>query len=175
MKSVMQTKSIILRTTNKKTLRTCKNGHQYYKSSDCPTCPACEEKKRPKEGFLSLLYAPARRALENNNIKTLKQLSKYSESDILKLHGIGKTAIPLLKRELEKTGLTFKERRRKTAASIVYKTLGVRYLCKVSAQHQCLCGWIETKPEPKACLTGQFPTFHTFNRYLQTGDSVCAE
>ena len=91
----------------KKTLRTCKNGHQYYKSSDCPTCPSCEEGKRPNDGFLSLLYAPARRALENAGIKTLKQLSKYSEEETLRLHGIGKTAIPVLKKALEEEGLSF--------------------------------------------------------------------
>jgi len=93
----------------KKTLRTCKNGHQYYKSGDCPTCPTCEEAKRPNNGFLSLLYAPARRALENADIKTLIQLSKFSEKDILKLHGIRKTAIPILKRELNNAGLTFND------------------------------------------------------------------
>lgn len=103
----MQTKSTEQTTTSKKNLRTCKNGHQYYKSSDCPTCPICEEARKPKDGFFALLAAPAQRALENVNIKTLKQLSKYSESDILKLHGIGKTAIPILKIELEKAGLTF--------------------------------------------------------------------
>ncbi len=37
-----------------KTLRTCEQGHEYYKSSDCPTCPVCE-KRETKEGFLSLL------------------------------------------------------------------------------------------------------------------------
>lgn len=26
----------------KKSLRVCKNGHQYYKSSNCPICPLCE-------------------------------------------------------------------------------------------------------------------------------------
>ncbi len=93
----------------KRTLRICTNGHKYYKSSDCPTCPTCEEAKRPNDGFLSLLYAPARRALENADIKTLKQLSKFSEKDILKLHGIGKTTIPLLKSELNKIGLTFND------------------------------------------------------------------
>lgn len=93
----------------KKTLRTCKNGHQYYKSSDCPTCPKCEEAKCPIDDFLSLLYAPARRALENANIGSLKQLSKFSEKEILKLHGIGKTAIPILKSELNKSGLTFND------------------------------------------------------------------
>lgn len=93
----------------KKTLRTCKKGHQHYKGSDCQTCPTCEEKLKPKDGFISLLAAPARRALENAEIKSLKQLSKYSEKDLLKLHGIGKTAIPILKIELNKAGLTFKD------------------------------------------------------------------
>lgn len=27
----------------KKSIRTCKNGHKYCKSSDCPTCPICEQ------------------------------------------------------------------------------------------------------------------------------------
>ena len=92
-----------------KTLRTCRNGHQYYKSSDCPTCPVCEKEKKPETGFLSLLSAPARRALENNGIKTLEQLAKYSEKEILEFHGIGKTAIPKLRSSLEEKGLLFKE------------------------------------------------------------------
>jgi len=90
-------------------LRTCKNGHQYQKSTDCPTCPVCEEAKRPKDGFLALLSAPARRAMENAGITTLKQLSKYSQKDILALHGIGKTTIPVLKRELNMAGFGFSE------------------------------------------------------------------
>jgi len=55
MKLVNQTKSTAKTTTNNKTLRTCKNGHQYYKSSDCPACPTCEEAKRPKNGFLQFV------------------------------------------------------------------------------------------------------------------------
>lgn len=92
----------------KKTLRTCKNGHRYYKSSDCPTCPECEDARKPEEGFLSLLYAPARRALENAGIKTLEQLSSYSEQELLNLHGFGKSAILVLKKELAKAGFTFR-------------------------------------------------------------------
>jgi hypothetical protein len=44
--------------------RICPNGHHYVKSSDCPVCPFCEADRKPKKGFLSLLSAPARRALE---------------------------------------------------------------------------------------------------------------
>lgn len=60
----------------KKSLKTCINGHQFYNSSDCPTCPICEEERKPKDSFLSLIGAPARRALERENIKTLEELAK---------------------------------------------------------------------------------------------------
>jgi len=93
----------------KKNLRTCPNGHQYYKSSDCPTCPVCEAERKPKEGFLALLGAPARRALENHGITTLKQLSKFSENEILELHGMDKTTIPKLITALKAEGLSFKK------------------------------------------------------------------
>jgi len=89
-------------------LRICANGHQYTKTSDCPTCPICENERKPKDGFLSILSAPARRALENKGIKTLKQLSKFSEEEILNLHGMGPASIPKLRSALEAEGLTFK-------------------------------------------------------------------
>ncbi|MFE6078218.1 RNA polymerase alpha subunit C-terminal domain-containing protein [Paenibacillus sp. NPDC057886] len=93
----------------KGTLRTCEQGHSYYKSSDCPTCPVCEMERKPKEGFFALLSAPARRALENQGITTLRLLSQYAEKEILKLHGIGPSAMPKLKQALEEEGLSFKE------------------------------------------------------------------
>lgn len=97
-------------TTPGKTLRICNQGHQYYKSTDCPTCPICEQERKPTEGFMSLLSAPARRALENQGITTLQQLSQFSEAQILKLHGIGKSSIPILRTALEKEGLSFKQK-----------------------------------------------------------------
>lgn len=57
---------------------------------------------------MATLAAPARRALQNANIFTLDTLSKYSEAELLKLHGIGKTTLPKLKAELEKAGLHFR-------------------------------------------------------------------
>ncbi|MBK8698524.1 MAG: hypothetical protein IPN29_02870 [Saprospiraceae bacterium] len=89
-------------------LKTCEKGHTYYKSSDCPTCPVCEGEKKSKESFLSMLGAPARRALENEGINTLEQLSKYSEQEILNLHGMGKTTIPKLQKLLTENGLSFR-------------------------------------------------------------------
>lgn len=58
------------------------------------------------------LSAPARRALQNNGIKTVKDLSKLTEPEILKLHGIGKTAIPLLQKALKEKGLNFKQEKK---------------------------------------------------------------
>lgn len=91
-----------------KTLRTCEQGHEYYKSSDCPTCPDCEKEKKPKTGFLSLLSSPARNALEHHGIHTIEELSKYSEKEILKLHGMGSASLPKLRNALEEKGLSFK-------------------------------------------------------------------
>lgn len=93
----------------KGTLKTCEQGHQFYKSSNCPTCPVCEEERKSKDNFLSLLAAPARRALERENIITLHDLTQYSEEDILALHGMGKSTIPKLQALLSEKGLTFKK------------------------------------------------------------------
>jgi hypothetical protein len=93
----------------KGTLRTCKNGHQYYKSSDCPTCPVCEAQRKPDAGFLAELPAPARRALESASIDTLKKLSAKSKKDILKLHGMGPASIPKLDLALKSQGLSFQK------------------------------------------------------------------
>jgi predicted RecB family nuclease len=89
------------------TLRICERKHKYHKSSDCPTCPICEAERKPQSGFLSLLAAPARRALENNEVLTLEELAKRTEKEILEFHGIGKSALPLLRKALSEQGLTF--------------------------------------------------------------------
>lgn len=91
-----------------KNLRTCEKGHLYLKSSDCPVCPVCEKERKPESGFLSKLSAPARRALENAGIDSLEKLATYSEKEILKLHGMGKSSIPVLKNELNGAGMAFR-------------------------------------------------------------------
>lgn len=94
--------------TSNQSLRTCSKGHQYYKSSDCPTCPTCEKERKPDSGFLALLSAPARRALEHHGITTLEQLSTYSEKEILKFHGMGPASLPKLRAALVEAGFAFK-------------------------------------------------------------------
>jgi DNA-directed RNA polymerase alpha subunit len=92
----------------KGTLRTCDKGHKYYKSSDCPTCPVCEVARKPSDGFLAKLSAPARRALEHEGLFTLEQLAQYTEKEILRLHGMGPASLPVLRKALHEEGLNFK-------------------------------------------------------------------
>lgn len=95
----------------KGTLRTCKEGHRYYKSSDCPACPVCEQERKPEAGFLSQISAPARRALEGAGIKTLSQLSHHTEAGTLALHGMGPNAMGKLRTALEEAGIKLRTTR----------------------------------------------------------------
>ncbi|CAG9622254.1 RNA polymerase alpha subunit C-terminal domain-containing protein [Sutcliffiella rhizosphaerae] len=95
--------------TSEKSLRTCDKGHKYYKSSDCPTCPECENERKPINELLSLLSGPARRALEHNEVTTLQQLSQLSEREVLKFHGMGPASLPKLRLALKESGLSFRK------------------------------------------------------------------
>lgn len=91
-----------------KSKRVCKNGHTFYKSSDCPTCPQCEKAKMAAKPFFVELSAPARRALENAGITSANKLALYSRKAILNLHGMGPSSMPKLEAILKKEKLTFK-------------------------------------------------------------------
>jgi hypothetical protein len=56
------------------------------------------------------LSAPARRALEREQIVNLKALSYKTEKEILLLHGIGPASLPLLNAALKNAGLCFKNK-----------------------------------------------------------------
>ncbi|MEQ8471300.1 MAG: DNA-directed RNA polymerase subunit alpha C-terminal domain-containing protein [Marinoscillum sp.] len=90
-----------------KTLRTCEEGHRYYKSSDCPVCPICANEDKP-DNFLGKLSAPARRALMREGITTIELLANYSEEKISNLHGIGRNALDTLRSEMNKSNITYK-------------------------------------------------------------------
>lgn len=51
---------------------------------------------------------PAGRALMNANIASLRMLAKWSEADLLALHGVGPKAIRILKEMLAAEGLALK-------------------------------------------------------------------
>lgn len=94
----------------KGTLKTCANGHQFRKSSDCPTCPKCEAEKEPASTLLSGLGAPARRALEREGIMSAFDLAQYTEAQVLALHGVGPSSLPRLQKALEAEGMAFKDK-----------------------------------------------------------------
>jgi len=59
------------------------------------------------ENDLPRLAAPAQRALANAGIHQLEQLTKYSEAEIMHLHGIGANAFNQIKNALHERGLSF--------------------------------------------------------------------
>jgi predicted RecB family nuclease len=90
-----------------RTRRTCPKGHEYWKSSDCPTCPVCEAARKPAAEFMAGLSAPARRALEGAGLTTLAKLARKSESQVLELHGMGPGSMPKLRAALKSKGRAF--------------------------------------------------------------------
>lgn len=56
------------------------------------------------------LGAPAERALANAGIKSLKNLTRFTEAQIKQLHGIGPNAMGKLRQALAEEGLSFKPR-----------------------------------------------------------------
>jgi len=92
-----------------KQLKICDRGHKFYKSSDCPTCPICAAQDKPETGFLALLSGPARGALLHAGITTLTELSRHSEREILKLHGMGPKSLPTLRQALHDAEMAFAE------------------------------------------------------------------
>lgn len=99
-----------LNTVKKKSLKLCSRGHKFFKSSDCPVCPKCwvgYYRKKIHNDFPDNLGAPALRALHSAKITKLKQLTKYTEADLLELHGIGPSSIPKLRAALKLKKLLF--------------------------------------------------------------------
>jgi hypothetical protein len=53
------------------------------------------------------LAKPAKRALINNGITTTEDMAKHTEKEVMKFHGIGRSALPLLRAALQADGLEF--------------------------------------------------------------------
>jgi len=86
----------------------CEQGHKYRRKGTCRVCPKCERMKSIPDGFLKILSAPARRAMEANGITDLTDLSNYTLHEIAAWHGVGKTTLMLLSQEMTKNKLEFK-------------------------------------------------------------------
>jgi len=87
--------------------KVCPEGHVFYKTPGCSSCPRCEAARRPSDGFMAGLAAPARRALEGAGLTTIAKLARKSESQVAALHGMGPNAIAKLRASLRKSGLSF--------------------------------------------------------------------
>jgi uncharacterized protein YdhG (YjbR/CyaY superfamily) len=90
-------------------IKTCPKGHQFYKSSDCPSCPQCAALQTDADDCFRPLSAPARRALEQAGITHPEKLAGFTQKEILALHGIGPAAIPVMKKLLAARGLDFRK------------------------------------------------------------------
>ena len=60
-----------------------------------------------QESDLPKLSAPAQRALASIGVQRLEQITKYKESEIKKLHGLGPSTIKSLHAALKAKGLAF--------------------------------------------------------------------
>ncbi len=69
-------------------------------------------RKSQQESDLPKLASPAQRALAAAGIRRLDQLTKFSESEIKQLHGIGPNAFNQLRRSLRARGLAFAKNKR---------------------------------------------------------------
>ncbi len=87
--------------------KVCLEGHTFYKSSDCPTCPKCEAARRPRDGFLADVASPARRALEGAGLTTLAKLARCRADEVMALHGMGPNALETLRAALRTRRLAF--------------------------------------------------------------------
>ena len=66
-----------------------------------------KKQSNTQESDLPKLSAPAQRALASVGIQRLDQLTKFKESEIKKLHGLGPSTIKSLHAALKAKGLTF--------------------------------------------------------------------
>ena len=66
-----------------------------------------KQTNQPDSDLPQKLAAPARRALVGAGYLRLEQLTKVTEDDIKKLHGIGPNAMEQLRRALADKGLSF--------------------------------------------------------------------
>jgi len=64
--------------------------------------------KKSNDEIFAGLVNPAKRALANAGVDSLKKLSSFTKKEVLKWHGLGPSSIPVLKKLLKEKGLSFK-------------------------------------------------------------------
>lgn len=91
-------------------------------------------------GFIDGLSAPARRALTNKGLTTLKKLAAHTENDVLALHGMGSASLPALRAALKAAGLSFARARSSSPAGMRMKNIDADTPAEYLA---ALSGWRE--------------------------------
>ena len=86
-----------------------KNDTKQGTGKHLPGPPEGSRNQSAEAAFLSRLSAPARLALTNAGITTLKKLATLSRQEILSLHGMGPASIPKLREALKEKGLCFRD------------------------------------------------------------------
>lgn len=69
-------------------------------------------KKAESDGVLPKIGKPATRALEAAGYTNLKQLTRFTETELAQLHGMGPKALGILREALKAEGLSFKQGRK---------------------------------------------------------------
>ncbi|WP_219836774.1 hypothetical protein [Paenibacillus sp. R14(2021)] len=68
-----------------------------------------EQGNQQKQDFPGGLAKPAHRALANAGLSSLADVSRMSEHDFKKLHGIGPNALEKIRQAMKAKGLSFSE------------------------------------------------------------------
>ncbi len=91
-------------------LRVYQKGHLFEKTSDCAVCPKCssDEMKQKYGKEFPNINVPAFHALHSAGVVKLSDLTKYTEEELLTLHGFGPSALRILTETLEERGLSLK-------------------------------------------------------------------
>lgn len=89
-------------------IQTCPNGHS-FDHKQCPVCPICldAEMKAKYGAEFPKMGNPALNALNHAGITKFSDLTKYSEKELLQLHGFGPKGLRILKEALQEKGLSF--------------------------------------------------------------------
>lgn len=81
----------------------CEKGHRFERAGSFTVCPICDKENAPKDSFLSVLPAPARRAFEAHNVLTLSDYLKVPLTEVKDWHGVGPKALKLIDEMVKKT------------------------------------------------------------------------
>ena len=120
-------------------------------------------KTNPSIPLPTTIGAPATRALSGAGITHLAQLAKWTEADLLNLHGVGPKAIRLLKESLAEHKLTYAAPKAKSNAKAKIETID-DYLATMNDENRVALQKLREViksivPKATECISYQMPAF----------------